>query len=834
MPPDDSLDKDAHAIFSHQVPGESHPLLLFYFERLPFLGWIKDREGRYIFANDQFVRACGSNDTQSIIGRTDMDIWPQALAESYRADDREVMHSRLPKITEESFALPQGERWFEVYKCPLLDTDGEVTGTMAMAHDITERKSAELSSRTSEERWQFALEGAGHGVWDLNGTTGKVYYSKQWKSMLGYEEHEIGDSLREWCDRTHPDEQGPCEGDLMACLEGEIEYFANERRVRCKDGNYRWFLARGKVIERATDGYVRRLIGTMTDINEQKEAESRLREAATVFAVSSEAIMVTDANGVIKAINPAFTEITGYTSTEVLGHTPRILKSGHHPPEYFKRLWHNLREIGEWAGEVWNKRKNGKIYPEWQSITAVRDGAGVIVEYVSVFSDITRRKLTEDEIRYRANYDVLTGLPNRSLFGERLEQSLREATRTNTTLAVLFMDLDHFKQVNDTLGHAQGDLLLQEVASRIRNCVRISDTIARFGGDEFVLCLPNIDNGLDAGQVALKIIKALAQPIELDDRVAHIGASIGITIFPDDGHDAPTLYRNADLAMYRAKDLGRGNYQFFENSMTHNAMERQRLEESLRDAFKRHELYLNYQPILSLEPNPHVAGLEVLLRWTDAERGPVSPATFIPIAEEIGLIRELGRWVIETACRQLTEWKLTRPHLHLAVNVSARQIPESLSPAWLAGTVQLYGLSPSDLILEITEGVLLADSEHCRVWLQTMHDMGFGLSLDDFGTGYSSLAYLKRMPVDIVKIDKSFIQGIEAETGDWTLVAAILAMARSLGVDVVAEGIETIDQFRLLQTMGCSYVQGYYLSRPIAADQVPDTLTRLDQTLPSL
>lgn len=744
-------------------------------------------------------------------------------------DRLHALAARREGVLDEEWPLRDGRILRRDY-IPVTLAEGR-PGHLWAYRDVSRQKRVEEALRVSEQRWQFALEGAGHGVWDMDVTTGKMYYSSAWKTMLGYRDDEVGDSLREWCERAHPDES-LYRSELIACAEGLKEFFTTERRLRRKDGSWGWFLARGKVMSRASTGEPLRLIGTLTDITEQKQAEEHLREAATVFAASTEAIMVTSAEGVIKAVNPAFTQITGYSEEEALGQTPRLLKSGHHGPEHYQNLWNKLLKDGRWEGEVWNRRKNGKIYPEWQSITAVRDAQGQIQEYVSVFSDITRRKLTEEEVRFRANYDVLTDLPNRSLLMERLELALQQAQREGRRLVVLFLDLDHFKQVNDTLGHAAGDRLLQEVAAVIRGCVRMNDTVARLGGDEFVITLDGIGHVEEAdkigAKIAAKVIDALAAPFLIEGNEVRIGASVGITLFPDDGQDVSTLFRNADLAMYRAKDSGRNNFQFFEAAMTRHALERRALETELRHAFEAGHLRLYYQPIVQLGAEAGVGSLEVLLRWPHPERGMVPPDQFIALAEEIGLIRELGLWVADQACAQVARWRAQGLTLRVAVNVSVRQIPDGLRPEVLTEMVARHGLTPADLVLEIIEGVVLADTDKTRCWLASVREAGFALSLDDFGTGYSSLAYLKRLPVDYVKIDKGFVRDMTEDASDLALIEGILTICQRLGLKVVAEGVETRAQYEMLAGLGCTYAQGYLLSAPIPADKVPDTVARLN------
>jgi diguanylate cyclase (GGDEF)-like protein/PAS domain S-box-containing protein len=570
----------------------------------------------------------------------------------------------------------------------------------------------------------------------------------------------------------------------------------------------------------------RKLLALIQDITERIETERRMREAATVFEATSEAIMVTDAQGIIKRINPAFTAVTGYSPEEAIGQTPRILKSGRHDQSHYEEMWSSLLTSGRWEGEVWNRRKSGEIFPEWQIISTVKDAQGHPVEYVSLFIDITQKKRTEAEIVYRANYDALTGLPNRNLMAERLGQALKKAHREELRVALMFVDLDLFKQVNDTLGHHIGDRLLQSVAERLRLCVRETDTVARQGGDEFVVLLPDVEDSAAAGVVADKIIAQLSAPVMIDAHEIHIGASIGITLYPDDGRDIEVLFRNADLAMYRAKDAGRNNAQFFEPTMTAAALERRAMEADLRGALARGEFALHYQPVIDLA-NGRIAGAEALLRWQHPRQGEIRPDRFIPLAEDTGLIREIGAWVFEEGCRQLAAWQAAGyGALTLAINVSVRQLPDSLAVDHILATLARHGLKAEQLVLEITESVLLAESPYMQQWFAAAGAAGLQLAIDDFGTGYSSLAYLKRYPVHHVKIDQSFVRDMAQDATDRALVEAILAMAHSLGLSVVAEGVETPEQAGLLTARACELAQGYLYSRPVPAEKFPELLAR--------
>ncbi|NWG30854.1 MAG: EAL domain-containing protein, partial [Rhodocyclaceae bacterium] len=594
------------------------------------------------------------------------------------------------------------------------------------------------------------------------------------------------------------------------------------QRHRRKDGELRSVEVYASPVRR--DGHLL-IYAIIHDVSERVEAEYRLREAAAVFEASNEAIMITDDAGVIRRVNQAFTRMTGYSAAEAIGQTPRILKSDRHDERFFASMWERLRAQGRWEGEVWNRRKNGEVFPVWQIISAVPDAQGKVAGYVTLAIDITQKKHDEDEIAFRANYDPLTGLPNRNLLAERLSQALKQARREGSRVAVMFIDLDFFKQVNDTLGHAVGDRLLQLVAERMRLCVRETDTIARLGGDEFVVLLMDIEETAPAGNVAEKIIAQMNEPFDIEGNEIHIGASIGITFFPDDGRDIDALFRNADLAMYRAKALGRNNAQFFEPALTTAAVDRRMLENDLRGALTRREIHLHFLPLVDLASN-RIIGAEALLRWQHPQRGLLEPAKFVPLAEETGLIREIGAWAFDEACRQLSAWEAAGHSLMLAINVSIRQLPEALSVQHILAVLAKYGLSPRQIVLEITERTLLAEMPAVQQWFAAAGEAGLHLAIDDFGTGYSSLAYLKRFPVRHVKIDKTFVHDMESDAGQRALVEAILAMAHSLGLSVVAEGVEAPSQVNLLREHACELAQGFLYSQPLPAEEFATLLKR--------
>ncbi len=543
----------------------------------------------------------------------------------------------------------------------------------------------------------------------------------------------------------------------------------------------------------------------------------RMRLARQVIDHVRDAVIVTDAATRVVDVNPAFTHITGYRPEEVLGGTPAVLKSGLHDAAFYAELWGALKRDGHWQGQIWNRRRDGEIYPTWQSISAVRDGAGRVTHYVSVMADVSELERTRAELAHLAQHDPLTDLPNRLLFQDRLEHALERARREQGMLAVLFLDLDRFKDINDSLGHAAGDRLLQEVAGRLRGAVRREDTVARMGGDEFIILMEGLRHEEDAEHLARKLLAALATPMRIDGGAYYVTTSIGISLYPRDGTDGETLVRNADAAMYRAKARGRNAYDFYTEALTQRAMERVQLETELRQALARGQLSVHYQPLVELASG-RLVGAEALLRWRHPELGEVSPERFIPIAEETGLICEIGAWVLREACRQAKAWlDAGLPIGTVAVNVAGPQIQRSDFVATVRQTLAETGLAPEHLELEVTEGFVMGQAESAIGVLEGLSRLGVRLAIDDFGTGYSSLAYLKRLPFDKLKVDKSFVRGLPEDEEDAAIAAAVIALGRALGLTVLAEGVETAAQADYLRYLGCHQAQGWYYGRPVPA-----------------
>ena len=568
--------------------------------------------------------------------------------------------------------------------------------------------------------------------------------------------------------------------------------------------------------EGSVTGAPNRFIALSRNITTRKEADLKFQLATQFFEGSNEGLLITDADQRIIQINPAFTTITGYTPDEVMGQKPEILASGRHDASFYEAMWQEINAHDHWQGEVWNRRRNGEEYPEWLSISRIQDSQGLTTHYVAIFSDISRRLEQEARIRDLAYFDTLTGLANRVLLRDRVQHDLSMARRHQTALSLLFIDLDHFKHINDSLGHQVGDQLLIQVAQRIKHMLREQDTVARLGGDEFMVVLPETTTE-GASHKASQLLQTLSRPYEIGGQELTVTPSIGIAMYPEDGQDFEGLYRCADTAMYRAKQEGRSRHAFFTREMQASAVRRLQLENALRRAIDRGEFSLHYQPQLTLD-HSRVVGFEALLRWQHPELGAVSPGEFIPVAEQTGQIVAIGQWVLHTACQQMRQWHLQGlPDVGVAVNMSAVQFRQPDLVAQVARVLESTRLPAHCLELELTESTAMLDPEAAVTTMQALHRLGVRLSIDDFGTGYSSLSYLKRFQIHKLKIDQSFVRDLPDDPDDAGIVETIIQMARSLGLTTIAEGVETEAQHAFLQQRGCNEVQGYLLARPLPA-----------------
>ncbi|MBI2779033.1 MAG: EAL domain-containing protein [Gammaproteobacteria bacterium] len=680
----------------------------------------------------------------------------------------------------------------------------------ALRAEIAERKLAEGALFTSEERLAHFFTASYEGLlFHENGIILDI--NPAITELLGpAPEKIIGKHILEF---VAPESLKKVIANMQAGEEGPYEVI-----VKRSDGSTIPAEVRAKSVE--YQGRTIRVVAAQ-DIRERKKAEEKLRQAATVFDNTSEAIVITDAEHNIVAVNRAFSDITGYEPPEVLGKTPRTYQSGRHNKTVLTELQNSLETHGQWRGEIWNRRKSGDIYPALECVTEIKDEHGRVTNTVRVFSDISAMKESEKRLHYLAHHDALTGLPNRLLFQENLNQALRRAKRHKQRVALLFLDLDRFKIINDTLGHACGDRLLQETALRLRKAVRAEDMVARLGGDEFTIILADIAHPEDAAILAKKLIDAVAEPIVTDGHEITTSTSMGISIYPDDAEDSEDLAKAADAAMYRAKEQGRNNYQFYAAELTTKAFEHLSLEQGLRQALARDEFILHYQPQFTLKDNS-LYGVEALIRWQHPKLGLVPPSKFMPVAEETGLIEPIGEWVLRTACNDAKAWhEAGLPWLRVAVNIAGRQILRGNILNTLNTIQEEAGLRPGELQLEleITESDLKV-AEHSIELLRSLKSLGVTLAIDDFGTGYSSLSRLKHLPIDTLKIDRSFVRDIPHDADDVAIANAIIAMAHSLKLKVVAEGVETAEQLAFLRAQQCDIVQGYFFNKPMPADEL--------------
>lgn len=656
-------------------------------DNFPFLVWMKDKDCRYLAINQVFADAFGVG-VQDVIGKTDFDIFPVEVAQGFRYQDQQVMANKQRLNTEEIVCVYAAPVWMEVYKTPLLDTQGQVLGTVGFARDISYRK----------------------------------------------------------------------------------------------------------------------------------QAEESLKLAALVFDNSSEAMLVSDAENKILNVNPAFEKMTGYSREETLGKDPKFLASGEHDATFYQSMWQDLQRTGCWQGEIKNRRKSGEIYIQNVVINTIQSTDPILTRRVALFSDITQRKRSEEQIWLQANFDPLTGLPNRHMVRERLSQEIKQAHRVPQRFGLLMIDLDRFKEVNDTLGHEMGDELLQQAAARLRHRVREVDTVGRLGGDEFVVILSDLSTDESPETVARKLLDELSQPFTLQHEQVFVSASIGITLYPDDGLELSQLLRNADQAMYAAKNKGRNCYSFFTTSMQAELNARAAIINDLRGALLRNEFTLFYQPIVELATG-HIYKAEALLRWNHPHRGLVSPVAFVHLAEQSGLINEIGDWVFHSAVTQVLQWRKTlHEDFQISINKSPMQFLDARhDPADWVEYLRARDLPGQALVVEITEGLLLEASPKTAEHLLVFRDAGIQVAIDDFGTGYSALSYLKKFDIDYLKIDQSFVRNLSADSSDFVLCEAIVVMAHKLGLKVIAEGVETTLQRDLLASIGCDYAQGYLFAKPLPA-----------------
>ncbi len=674
----------------------------------------------------------------------------------------------------------------------------------------------------SEQHFRAFFEMASVGVAKIDIHSDKyIRMNKKYCDIVGYSPEELQEFTSTHI--THPEDRDIEKEHLQQLISGKISEFTIEKRYIRKDGVIIWAYLTVSPLWIA-GGQPDSTLVVIRDITSKKLAEEKLVFASKVFENSIEGIVVTDSDGTILQVNPAFSLITGYEPKEAIGKNPRILKSKKHPPEFYENMWKQLLEGGQWSGEIWNRRKNGEAYPEWMTISAVRDQRGKTTNYVSIFHDISKLKKQQEALEHQAQHDALTGLPNRVLINDRLEMALARMKRNRARLALLYLDLDNFKHINDAFGHTAGDDLLIEVAGRLAGLLRTGDTMARLGGDEFLILLSEVEHIDDVSVIAVRLIESLKEPFYYGEIEYFISVSIGVTIAPEDGSDAVSLVKYADNAMYRAKAVGKNNYQFFTPEFDAQAHQRISMEMKLRKALEQEKFELFYQPIVHIS-SQEIVGAEALIRWRH-EGQLLLPGDFIPLAEDSGLILPLGEWVLSQATRQAGKWQKDGYNIGLSVNISSRQFTGQDMVTLLRQYIAEENLAPGRMYLEITESMIMGDLSDAQQVMGALRDIGMKFYLDDFGTGYSSLAYLNRLPIDGVKIDRSFIKTIVDDPGTRAIVSAIVSLGRILNLLVVAEGVETDAQKQILSGMSAMLIQGNIVSPAVSAAQFRELLIK--------
>ena len=776
-------------------------------------------DGCLLEVNEAFEEQIGFSPSQ-VIGRTasELDLWGAAGTGPALLERLQQGGIRNLEMT---FRRSTGQIFTGLTSAETFELDNSLAFVVAV-RDISQLKETQEQLQTSEEKFAKAFHASPDGLLLSRQSDGLlIEVNEGFCRLTGYELSPVLDQtsmdLGIWVDLNERKR-------LLDLLQrdGFVRDFTCH--IRRSDGQIRLCELSARPLPIGGDDC---MLTIARDITERHLMQEKLQLAATVFENTAEGVLITDTDQRISAVNRAFTEITGYSEAEALGQTPRLLASGQHDSAFYASLWHQLTAEGHWQGEIYNRRKNGELYPGWLTISAVRNLEREITHFVAVFADISSLKHAQAKLDYQAHHDPLTALPNRTLFENRLQAALACAQVSNRQGAVLFLDLDRFKHINDSLGHPVGDLLLKGIAQRLKDQVRDVDTVARLGGDEFIILLPGLHKSSDANAIANKLLACFTAPFQAGEHEFFTSASIGISLYPQDGSDVASLIRNADAAMYRSKAKGRNRVEAYTRDLTAQASERVALEHELRRAIERNELSLCYQPKFSLKTQSLV-GAEALIRWTHPTFGEVPPEHFIHLAEENGTILQLGDWVLEQACRQMYSWQKTyEPFGPLSINLAGAQLRQPNLAKRIEHLLKAYQLNPGDLQLEITENFIMSQAEEALAILHQLKQLGVQLAIDDFGTGYSSLSYLKRLPLDILKIDQSFIRGLPDDPNDAAIARAIIALGRSMQLTIIAEGVENHAQQQFLATEGCEQIQGYIVSLPLRPEEFASTFLRI-------
>lgn len=781
-----------------------------YFEQNIF---IKDINSQFLFVNNAFAELIGKKKSE-IVGKNDFDFFPKNIAQKYRNDDLLLIENNKTIDTEEIIVVDNNKLIIRTIKKPIYDND-KIVAILGIFWDITKEKEEQLNYLKLQSGLNKAQALANIGHWELDLTNNALYWSDEVYRIFGLKPQEFGATYEAFLGHIHPDDFDLVNNAYVNSIKEKRGYHVEHRIIR--ENKEVGFVEERCEHEYDDTGKPIKSIGTVHDITKRKIVENELLLASAVFEKMKDGVLITDSNQNIITINSAFSKISGYELEEVKGKTPNKLSSGWHDDNFYKNLWSKINEKGQWSGEIIDRKKSGELYTAEMDIIALRNKDGILTNYISIVNDVSEKKQQEELIHNLAYFDSLTQLPNRVLFEERVVSRIPSLKRSGKKMAILFIDVDNFKNINDTLGHFVGDKFLIEVAKSIKTLLREEDTLARLGGDEFTIILEDIDSIVEIIPIVNRIINKFQNPIEIGEKILYSGISMGISIYPDDGTTYEELIKAADTAMYHVKESGKNSYQFYKQSMNEKITQRMFIENDLRGAVSKNELFLEYQPKINLKTKS-VYGMEALVRWNHSEVGLIRPDMFIGIAEDTGQISKIGLWVLKQAVSDTKKLHDNGSKLVVSINVSSKQLDDESFVSDVCMIIDSIGLDKSYIEFEITESHIMKNVEKALFILNELHLRGFKLSIDDFGTGYSSLSYLKKLPAKTIKIDRSFVLDIDKDEEDRSIVAAIIAMAKSLGKDVIAEGSETEAHIDALKLLECNQVQGYYFSRPLKID----------------
>jgi len=791
-------------------------------DTIPELVWLKDPNGTYLACNTRFEEFFGALEHE-IVGKTDYDFVDKELADSFRKHDLATLEIDRTNTFQEwvTFANDGHRALLETTKTPMKSASGDLIGVLGVSHEITQLHEAQQALSNSEAIFRSYFELGLIGMALLT-TEGEWIQTNTYLSeMLGYEPEHL--QITPLSELIHPDDQTSFHLMCESLLNDDADHVRHEiRLISCSGPVVHTEIAMSA--QESAEGKINHFVTLISDISERKRTEQQLSLAASVFEHASEGVMITNEQGIILDVNNAFYQLTGYSAAEVIGHSPNILKSGHHSEEFFAAMWQSLKQNGHWRGEVWNRNKSGEIYAELLNIAAVKSPNGDTTHYVSIFSDITQLKEHQHQLEKMAHFDALTQLPNRVLLSDRLQTALQHCKQHKQIMAVAYIDLDEFKPINDTYGHDVGDMLLVEAAKRMQQTLGPEQVIARLGGDEFVVILTELKNVTHCQGILANLNRTLAMPFQIKQRNLSISASIGATLYPDDDSDADTMIRHADQAMYTAKQTGRNRYHFFDPAVDRQTQDQHKAQDEIHEALINREFVLFYQPKINMQTGK-VYGVEALIRWQHPTLNLLPPDSFLPHITNPDLATKLGAWVMNEAIRQLRVWRAAGLELSTSINISAEHLQNPAFPEQLADLLAKYPEVPPEAIeLEVLETTAFNDvSAACDI-IDKCHKLGIKFALDDFGTGYSSLTYLRKIPADTVKIDRSFVMDMLDDDEDKTIVEGIIGLGKAFNRGVIAEGVESAEHGRCLMALGCHHAQGYGIAKPMPADLIPDWL----------